>query len=74
MLFSQKIKRIADGGVGRAQHFVAVLDQAAVEVLVDHLDDVERDLAAFAQLLQPSTAIRMFSLTLRWPWRSNSRP
>ena len=51
MLFFQQIKCVHCCLVGRAQHFVAVLDQAAVKVLVDHLDDVERDLAAFAQLL-----------------------
>ena len=51
MLFFQQIERVADGRVGRAQHLVAMLDEVAVHVLVDHLEHVEWHVAALAQLL-----------------------
>ena len=50
MLFFQQVKGVADGCVRRAQHLVAMLDKAAVHVLVDLLDNRVGHFAALAQL------------------------
>ena len=51
MLFFQQKKCVHGRRVRCAQHLVAVLDEVAVHVLVDHLDHREWHLTALAQLL-----------------------